>query len=448
MLGRSRFLQQAFESSDLEGAVVDNTPELDPVEEEQLTQEISQDEQAIEECSACLDETIDEQGQLVQQEVVAATVSEPKTEDVVVSEVALEQALAKMGTSRYREGYHAFPKSEFAFSKEEIRNTYTLTHEGIKDFLIKIGKAIKELFRKIVMFFKKLFAKLRIKLGGYSKKLDKLNEAMKNLQNSDALKNSEKANEVKEKLNDLQLASVSYFVKGRNNSPVPVCDTLNVTNEVAKMYKELQTSIEAAKKDPSLLQTILSKIADKFKLNVASKAKEAAKHVNMASLQIDNKITQTDGFLPVGCAGKKFYGVAVDPSKATTNEENKGPVIFAFGADYLESVDNVDLGKLVASFVSNYTAVKKACDETPRIFKEIDSVHGNFEKLGDQIANPNGANDENATEVSKTMNEIVKNIKQLGVDLPSNLIKCHVHMIRDYLVIGNIIVKVCGTESK
>ena len=448
MLGRSRFLQQAFESSDLEGAVVDNTPELDPVEEEQLTQEISQDEQAIEECSACLDETIDEQGQLVQQEVVAATVSEPKTEDVVVSEVALEQALAKMGTSRYREGYHAFPKSEFAFSKEEIRNTYILTHEGIKDFLIKIGKAIKELFRKIVMFFKKLFAKLRIKLGGYSKKLDKLNEAMKNLQNSDALKNSEKANEVKDKLNDLQLASVSYFVKGRGSSPLPICNSLEVANDVAKMYKEFQTSIEAAKKDPSIVDKVLAKVAELFK-SKASKAKDATKDLNMASWQIDGKFTSdVDGLLVLGCAGKSLYGVGMITVNGNSDDEKNGVNIFCSGGEYLQNIESIDLNKLVSSFVSNYTAVKKACDETPRVFKEFDAVHGNFEKLGDQIANPSGANEENATELSKSMNRVVKEIKQLGVNVPSNLIKCHVHMIRDFLVIGNIIVKVCGTESK
>lgn len=457
---RSRFLQQAFESSDLEGAVVDQAPEMNPVEEEQLTQEINQDEQAIEECSVCLDETLNEQGSLVQQDVVAATVSEPKTEDVVQSEVALEAALIRMGTSRYREGYHSFPKSSLSFSKEEIGNTFTLAREGIKDFLIKIGKAIKELFRKIAMFFKKLFAKLRIKLGGYAKKLDKLNEVMKNLVSSDSTKDSGKADEVKKQLNELSLASVAFFVGEQNSSPYPVVNAAGLANDISGLYRECQSAVVQVKKEPSAFGKIVEALQNKFtdklkKEELARQAKEgeaARASTNQASAITKGNINISTDFFAIGCAGKFFYGVIVNPAISTNGEiedstnGERTTALLSVQAEYIKEVENLDLGRLVSSFVDNYSKVKKSCDETSKIFKDIDTVHGQFEKLGDEISKPAGE-EENASETAKACNGLVKNIKQLAVDLPSHLVKCHVHTIRDYLVIGNVIAKVCNSSQ-
>lgn len=451
---RSRILAQAFESSDLEGAVVNDTPELDPVEDEQLTQEISQDEQAIEECSVALDDVIDEQGNLIEQDVTTVTVTEPQTEDVIQSEVALEAALIRMGTTRYKEGYHSFPKSAVSLSHENLKQSLQLAHEGIKDFLIKIGKAIKELFLKIIRFFKKLFAKLRIKLGGYSKKLDKLNEAMKSIQGGESVKDSGKADDVKKALNELNLASVSYFVKEQNSSPYPVANATSLSSDIVSLSRDFQSAIIDVKKDASLFAKAVNAIKNKFlpklKKALTSNAEADKNFANKVGAFKDGKISSSENFFAIGCAGKNFYGVLVDASDLSVQEaDTDGKESYAlkwFSAEYLEQVENLNLKQLVDSFVNNYSKVKKACDETPRVFKEIDGVHSQFEKLADEISKP--VENDNDAQTAKACNGLIKNIKQLAVDLPSQLIKTHVHTIRDYLVIGNVVVKTCSGESK
>ena len=455
----SRKFSMVLESSDLEGAVtpasaepVEETPELNQVEEEQLTQDIAKDEQAIEECSGCLEETLDEQSKLANQlETNEGVLSEPKTEDIIQSEVALEHALARLGTSREEQGMHYF-----------TTKSMELSHEGVKDFLTKISNAIKELFRKAIMFFKKLFAKLRIKLGGYSKRIDKLVNEMKKLSAANDSLTDENANKVKDALNNMKLASVSSFVRQDKSSPFPLVNISTVVNDITKAHNELNDKIKKAK--DMTIETLAKSMSDVFTFKVNNMDAYASTHAkgnkvleelrsiakNVEDIRRDDNVKNTKGVFPLGCAGDKLYCVGL--VSMFEDDPEHSCVLKPLTCTYTEPISNFtqsDLKQVIQSFIGNGSVVKKSCDESDKIFKQIDGIQSKFENIiTDGKINKDFDDTDKPSEVTGFFSSVAKNSKILGIDLPNYIIKVHVHTIRDYLVIGNAILKECGTESK
>ena len=461
--------------------IIEMEPQLAQPEEPTLTEEIIKDESAIEECCDCLDTALIEQSKLIKQvEDNEGSMDNPSIKTITTSEEALDYALARLKATREDFGLHY-----------RTSTSLKLSNEGIKDFLANIGKAIKELFRKVIMFFKKLFAKLRIKLANYSERLDKLNKEMKKLsKDNSTLINSVVIDEVRTALNDLGLANVSFFVSEMNVAPLHICKVSSLANDVKAQYSFFKNAIKAMNGSNPNIQDVQKIIVDlkssvikifttknvtnadiairigdtaikkgniiqavnnsaSYDLPVSQStpgqtsklATTPASYSNIANVLSNGFTRSSAGFYPLGCAGTNFYGIIME----TSNDFNPGEthLLEPISAEFVQPVQSLDLKALVDSFMSHHSAVKKATDETNKIFKDIDAVYENFKDFASEIEKI----DTDSIEAQKIANALARNVKKLAIDVPNFLIKTHVHTIRDYLVIGNVILAKCNSRK-
>lgn len=421
-------------------------------EDEQLTTAIVKDEQAIEEISSELDNALDARGTLVAQSVVNATVTTPRTEDVADSELAIESAIARIGISREELGLHVKSYTSLAVS-----------NEGIMEFIKTVGKVIKDLIKKAVKFFKALWIKLKVKILNYKGKVEAMKKAMESITNSEKLRDATVLDKIASDLYDTNLASVVVYLEHLQTSPYLrsdidsiVTNITNITLESGKIFKDMFK--ELAKNDNVVTQDIISKylVDDKLPINslgfAGFRIAKAAggKFLVGSTDKLDNVAMEIQKFhnhvangLCLGCDGNDVISLIVDKGKRVISNNPKIKIEKHFTVLNKIRILAYNYNNIIAGFINNSSNILKGIDNASKIFTSIDKIQSELEKAIVELEKmaAQEVNNDPTKSLALAIDTYVKSIKKVAVDIPGVITKVYFSTIRDYLVIGNIILK-------
>ena len=417
-------------------------------EDEQLTTAIVKDEQAIEEISSELDNALDARGTLVAQSVVNATVTTPRTEDVADSELAIESAIARIGISREELGLHVKSYTSLAVS-----------NEGIMEFIKTVGKVIKDLIKKAVKFFKALWIKLKVKILNYKGKVEAMKKAMESITNSEKLRDATVLDKIASDLYDTNLASVVVYLEHLQTSPYLrsdidsiVTNITNITLESGKIFKDMFK--ELAKNDNVVTQDIISKylVDDKLPINslgfAGFRIAKAAggKFLVGSTDKLDNVAMEIQKFhnhvangLCLGCDGNDVISLIVDKGERVISNNPKIKIEKHFTVLNKIRILAYNYNNIIAGFINNSSNILKGIDNASKIFTSIDKIQSELEKAIVELEKmaAQEVNNDPTKSLALAIDTYVKSIKKVAVDIT----KVYFSTIRDYLVIGNIILK-------
>lgn len=421
-------------------------------EDEQLTTAIVKDEQAIEEISSELDNALDARGTLVAQSVVNATVTTPRTEDVADSELAIESAIARIGISREELGLHVKSYTSLAVS-----------NEGIMEFIKTVGKVIKDLIKKAVKFFKALWIKLKVKILNYKGKVEAMKKAMESITNSEKLRDATVLDKIASDLYDTNLASVVVYLEHLQTSPYLrsdidsiVTNITNITLESGKIFKDMFK--ELAKNDNVVTQDIISKylVDDKLPINslgfAGFRIAKAAggKFLVGSTDKLDNVAMEIQKFhnhvangLCLGCDGNDVISLIVDKGERVISNNPKIKIEKHFTVLNKIRILAYNYNNIIAGFINNSSNILKGIDNASKIFTSIDKIQSELEKAIVELEKmaAQEVNNDPTKSLALAIDTYVKSIKKVAVDIPGVITKVYFSTIRDYLVIGNIILK-------
>ena len=417
------------------------------------TDDIAKDEAAIEEISNTLDTTIQTQSDLVQQDIANNNVELPKEEDTNNSELAIESAVEKLGISREEFGIHAKSCKSFSVSKE-----------GVKEVIASITKSIKELIKKIVRFFKELWTKLRMKLGNYREKVDNLVKALKSISEKNkgdqpVLTDKVFLDNMYGGLAALKLANTRLFVQDKKGSPLQInLNTVVLSGELTKWISTIADGIIGGKKkggwfskNTDWASTLKSVLKD-------AKLNRSVQFCNRDSYTLDR---DKSNFI-IGGSGDTLHLVTLEYSpkehpsyplisvwpinRSLTDIEGKcKDALTQYVKDTIQEIFKGkaptvnDYQPVVDSFIENANEIKRAIDEAPKIFSNIENLQKSLEGIAVKLEKSS-----TETEDSDTGNaciHVAKYVKTVSSNLAGSIVKVYFSTIRDYLVIGNVIVK-------
>lgn len=409
--------------------LTEETKELTPLEDEAVTVDIAKDEQAIEEISEALDECGNEVCNLTEQAEANDAVVEPTVNDVIQSEVTLEKA-------KYILGY--YDTSKISLSTESAKSQLQVSTEGIREFISKIVTIIRDLIKKAVDFFKKLFVKLKLKLGGYVKKLENIRDTYKNADFSRVT--DDQLTEISKKLNDMNLATVKIHMgKGTKNAfgLPPVYLNLQIKplltiNPVRLFNKIVNEDNEVAQKES----------LENFK-NMLTKGDFNVKKT--VELQDDNEIK-------LGCSGSTLYTVLVDESANSikfNHETNNFNLVGSKENDSLVELTSDNLNKLKADANVYTNAYIERAKNANKLFDDIDKwqkmVSDSISKIEKEAKSLEDAGKNNK---QQRINILLRNLKALSVDYPSIATKIYISSIREYIAINTAVLSTLGLNKK
>lgn len=443
--------------------VVETNVEDIALDDDLSTNDLSKDEAAIEEISATLDKTIQTQNDLVQQDIANNNIELPKEEDVKSSELAIESAIEKLGISREELGIHAKTLTAFSVSKE-----------GVKEMIYNIAKTIKELIKKIVRFFKELWTKLRMKLGNYRGKVDNLVSALKSI--SEKNKKSQAIltdkiflDSVYKDLKELKLVNTKLFVQDKKGNPLRLSlNSVTVADEMTKWITSISDTIISGKK-----KGWFSKDKD-----WSSDIKSALENAKIdRSVQFCDRpsliIGDTGSAFVLGGSGESIHfleilyspkdhpgypSINIYPVPLTLDKikdmysafKDNPTALIASGilAKLFKDITDIfkssvpypkDYQPVVDSFIDNANEIKRAIDDAPSIFSNVENLQKALEGVAIKLEKSSVDNED--SDVSTACVQLAKYIKTVSSNLLGSIVKVYFSTIRDYLVIGNVIVK-------
>lgn len=425
--------------------------------------DIAKDTAALEDISNQLETAIQVQSDLNEQLEANKSIENPTDENINASEVAIESAVAKLGISREDYGLHRSTKS------------FSVSQEGIRLVIEKIIKAIKDLIKKSIRFFKELFNKIRLKLSNYKPKIAELKEKLTTILNSnnDLLSDSSKYGRANQDIQELKLANTALFVSGPSGAKFPSfhVNSILACSALADWISICMESIISTKKglfgsSPDWKGSI-DKALKSAKFNNEEFSKNATYVVNssFAGFYIGGSGEDTY-WLEIEYSPKEhpdYPAITLYPAKisfsdiknAFTNAiSNPGAMVvsvifaklFKNIADWATSTSVKDFRSVAKYMVDIADAMSRRVDEGPKIFGEIENVQKKLDALTEKLSKSSDSISEDDNSTPGKTAEVARYIKSVSTDISGAITKVYFSTIRDYLVLGNVLIRNFGTK--
>lgn len=423
--------------------------------------DIAKDTAALEDISNQLETAIQVQSDLNEQLEANKAIENPTDENVKASEIALESAVTKLGVSREEYGLHTKTRS------------FSVSQEGIKLVIEKIVKAIKDLIKKSIRFFKELFNKIRLKLSNYKPKIAELKEKLTTIlnNNDDLLSNSDRCGKANQDIKLLNLANSALYVSGPSGGKLPNfhLNSVLASSALADWISTCIDSITSAKKGlfgskPDFKGSIEKALkAAKFNSDEFSKNATYVVNNSFAGFYLGGSGEDTY-WLEIEYSPKEhpdYPSIAVYPAKITFSDiknaitnaiSNPGAMVVAvmFGklfknlADWATSTSVKDFRSVTRHMIDIADTLSRRVDEGPKIFGDIENIQKKLDALTEKLSKSSDSISDTDTSAPGKTAEVAKYIKSVSTDISGAITKVYFSTIRDYLVIGNVLIKNFG----
>lgn len=417
--------------------------------------DLSKDRMAIEDTTDKLNDAIKMQADLTEQLEASEQIEVPTEEDVNNTEVAIESAIAKLGVSREEYGLH-------------VRSTrsFSVSQEGIVEIIKQIGKTIMDLINKIIRFFKKLFNKIRLKLGNYKTKIQEMKEKLSQIgtNKSKALMDKDLCKAASEEIENLNLINCALYVKS----------AVTKTQDIPKFHLN---SILVCNKLADWVSSCVDDALKSGDKDWQKSANEAIDSGNYNNVNLDNNsvhiTTSKQAVFYLGGSGSDTYYIEIEyypegsnfptinlyphPVSLTdlVNGLIKNPIqvakwvlfnsgLFKCLTDRVAEYKCTDYRNIVVDMENRANDIIKLVDEGPKVFDEIASIQKKLEDLSNRINKGASKVDDDDNLVAVKTSQLAKNIKVVAADISGAISKVYFSAIRDYLVIGNVLIKHFG----
>ena len=378
-------------NEDFEGAPVDTTEaiiagDLAYADAMDIAREAMMDATAMDAAQSAIN-ALD--AKLANEEYLLANPEKITTETVVLAHESYRGVAAILGAN--------IEDIEGVVSHESIESSpitaLQVSHEGVKDFIVKLYESIKLLFKKIANAIKKVVVKLIVALNGVEKAADKLLKSLKGASDTPKKSNLEdKEVKVWNKQFALFIALNSSiksdeFVAGvveiynkLDNTLVKNIDILedtaeDILNNLNKEKTDTEDTMYRTKSKTKLaeLKNKLNEIAGKIKnFNDLKKA-----------LNVEDAIF----VLPLTCTGTSIKTIVVeknDDEKVTQNNIYSVKSLKVTVENELETISVISKENLIKNIGSLKSFAKGLKGFSDRRIKEIDAMYKELDKLADQ----------------------------------------------------------------
>lgn len=438
--------------------------------------DIEKDTAALEDISNQLDTAIQAQADLTDQLEANKSIENPTTENVADSEVAIESALVKLGVSREEYGLH-----------NRAYKSLTVSQEGVKLVIEKIVKTIKDLIKKSIRFFKDLFNKIRLKLGNYKPKIEELKKRLTDIleNHPDRLSDDKRRDPAMEELERLDLINASLYVGPTAAKRMPrfhansvlACSAL--ADWISKCLETLSGPLPSKKgifsSSTGTWQDALTQTLNGTKFNNETVDKNItyriekdwagfylggsgyeAYFVEIVYAPEEHPEYPSIKLLPAKIRFKDLLSDAKDLLTAAIKEPKvAAATVFILTSKQLMSIIwhfvsssklylSTDYRSVLSDFIACAPSISKMVDEGPKVFADIEVTQKKLEALTEKLSKASNTVSEEDTEAAKNSAEVAKYIKAVSTDISGAITKVYFSTIRDYLVVGNLLLKYFG----
>lgn len=416
--------------------------------------DLSKDKMAIEETSGKLNDAIKTQSDLTEQLESNKQIDTPTENDIENTEVAIESVIAKLGVSREEYGLHA--KSTRSFS---------VSQEGIVEIIKNIGRTIMNLVNKIIIFFKKLFNKIKLKLGNYKSKIQEMKEKLYTLSKSDKCKDATACNNAAKDIEDLNLVNCALYAPSSTSAIIEIprlhINSISVCNKLVEWisarvddslqakdvdWKEsIKKAIESGKYDNVGIDNSVPYILDnEFSVFYLGSTKNT-----MCFIEVNYYFGNDSAYPSIDtCSHDVSLREIVGGMIKDSAHSNKWAVfnsgLFKHLTERILKYKSTNYNEIILCMEQCANGVSNLVDDGSTLFDNIASIQKKLADLTTKInKNASKVGDDNSTAAVRLSN-LAKNIKAVAVDACGSMSKTYFSTIRDYLVIGNVLIKHFG----